>query len=844
MNQQQLSSPERNRHRKRSDTAARPAVDAAHDVDAARDVDAAHDVDLQLRTALEFSRVAIWLWTQSTDTIVWSGPVKLIYGKPESEITSFARFRQMVHPDDLPELEAKVFECLSSGTEYCAEFRIILPDGAIRWLAGRGDVLRDSQGLIGGISGANFDITAAKLSEHQLKEGERSFRELADAMPQMVWTTDTRGRHDYFNRRWFEYTGGSDCSDVFRFIHPDDFEHIGLAWRNALETESCLRHETESSFHYELRLRRASDHSYRWHLARAIPVRDENGMTVRWYGTFTDVEDFKQAQIQVELLNADLERRVLERSAELAESELRYRLLVDGVKDYAILLLDPEGRVKSWNKGAELLTGYQAAEILGQNFSTFYSAASKAAGEPRQSLEQAAQEGRSYHEGWRVRRNGEQFWASALTTALRDPNAALCGFSKVIRDMTKQRRSEELLILERKRAESANRAKSAFLASMSHEIRTPMNAILGMADLLWESDLSPPQRHYVEIFRRAGGNLLTLINDILDLSKIESGNFSLEKTAFSVPLLVEQVVEILQSKAESKSIELRAEIAGCAGMATVVGDPARLQQVLLNLIGNAIKFTSKGEVLVRVECRAEADLAGLEFAISDTGIGIPADKLECIFEDFEQAESSTTRRFGGTGLGLGISRRLVGKMGGQIKVQSEFGKGSTFSFHVALPFGAKPETAAAAKSPAAPPVGESLGVARRFRILAAEDSEDNQFLIQAYCQERPFDLTFVEDGRQAVAAFETGSFDLILMDVQMPVLDGLAATRQIRAMEHSDSGWHIPILALTANALSEDISRARSAGCDAYLSKPISKRDFLIGVEPWLLRLAARVSTS
>jgi PAS domain S-box-containing protein len=794
------------------------------------------DSDLQLRMALEFSHVAVWHWIQATGAITWSGPVKLVYGKPESEITNFAQFREMVHPDDRAALEVKFFESLSCGREYRAEFRIIRPAGDIRWLAGRGDVLRDERGLIYGISGANFDITAAKTAEQRLRESERSFRELADAMPPMVWTADGSGQHDYFNRRWFEYTGGTDFSDVYRFVHPDDFERVSRAWETAVGAAR--------QFEYELRLRRASDGSYRWHLARAIPVRDESGSAVRWYGTYTDVEEFKRAQVEAEMLNSALEQRVTERSAELAESELRYRLLVDGVKDYAILLLDQEGVVRSWNKGAELLTGYQAGEILGRNFSIFYTEASAAAGEPKRSLEYAARQGRSHLEGWRVRQNGEQFWASAVITALRDADGEMCGFAKVIRDMTEQRGAEQLLISERKRAEGANIAKSAFLAAMSHEIRTPMNALLGMADLLWESELTDGQRHYVEIFRRAGSNLLTLINDILDLSKIESGNFALEKAEFNVAVLVEQVIEILKPKAESKSIELLAKI-GLNSALVVVGDAARLQQILLNLIGNAIKFTHKGEVVVAVECHEEDGYGRLAFEIRDTGIGIPPDKLESIFQDFEQAETSTARRFGGTGLGLGISRRLAKLMGGEITVKSELGKGSTFSFHVLLPLGVRQVGVrqvgvrqdgldAAGIAPALPARNLQM-IQRRFRILAAEDSEDNRFLIEAYCQGSPFELTFVDDGRQAVSAFRAGEFDLVLMDVQMPVLDGLAATREIRAIEQANGAGHTPILALTANALSEDVSLARAAGCDAYLSKPISKQNFLSGLAPWLV---------
>ncbi len=936
--------------RKRSEAAVRKGMEALR------------EADQQLRTSLELAKVPVWRWMSATNVIRWSGPVESVYGRPAAELSNLEQVNAIMHPDDVAELTALMSRGLSSGTSYEAQFRIFA-GGEVRWLAGRGNVMRDSNGEVCGLTGVNFDITAMKLAEQHVIESEGRFRELADAMPQIVFSADASAEVQYLNRQWYDYTQSSSLAEPYDFIHPDDLETVRSGFRKALENKS--------SFEFELRLKRGLDQVYRWHLTRAVPVMDAAGELTGWYGTSTDVEDFKQAQMQVERLNADLERRVLERSAELAESELRYRLLVEEVKDYAILLLDPHGMVKSWNKGAEQLTGYAAADILGKHFSVFHNAASVAAGEPDRYLAEAVADERSKEEGWRKRQDGSEFWASVVTTSLWDSNSQLRGFSQIIRDMTEQRRVEGLL---NKRAESATEAKSAFLASVSHEIRTPMNAILGMADMLWESELNQSQRHYVEIFRRAGGSLLTLINDILDLSKIESGSFCLEEVDFDLTTLIEQVIEILTPKAESKAISLRAQL-GFVAAPTVVGDPVRLQQILLNLLGNAIKFTDQGEVVLRVQCHADESFATVEFAVSDTGIGIPANKLETIFDDFEQAETSTTRRFGGTGLGLGISRRLVRRMRGEIHAESELGKGSTFSFSLILPVGTsqKPlehsqmddiegkqvlivdpsavnrvilsemcsawgmgvtncstgtealellrtsgqpqrfalalldrtmpgldgfETAeqmqcvdpgiaifiVSSDSQAGDvarcrelglaghlmkPVrraelleqvvralsrrseadatrvtvlsAEHQAVARRYRILAAEDSEDNRFLLHVYCEGSIYDLTFVEDGERAVAAYQGQQFDLIVMDIQMPVMDGLTATRTIRALERTSGVKRIPILALTANALPEDVSRARDAGCDAHLSKPISKKNFLAGMEQWLAKSAPAV---
>jgi len=270
------------------------------------------------------------------------------------------------------------------------------------------------------MSGVNFDITATKIAEQRLSESERSFRRLADAMPQIVWTSNADGDAEYCNRQWYAYTGSSTIQEISQFVEPDDWETAGREWRKALESQS--------PFTCELRLKRASDNSYRWHLSRALPIRGEDGRILQWCGTSTDIDDYKKAQAQVQSLNRNLERLVEERSAALAESELRYRLLVEGVKDYAIFLINAQGLVKSWNRGAEQLMGYQSLAIVGQHFSTFYSPADVKAGAPQESLRVAVAEGRSYHEGWRLRQDGGEFWAGVVTTPLFDSAGQLRGY--------------------------------------------------------------------------------------------------------------------------------------------------------------------------------------------------------------------------------------------------------------------------------------------------------------------------------------------------------------------------------------------------------------------------------
>jgi PAS domain S-box-containing protein len=385
-------------------------------------------------------------------------------------------------------------------------------------------------------------------------------------------------------------------------------------------------------------------------------------------------------------------------------------------------------------------------------------------------------------------------------------------------------------------AESANRAKSEFLTTMSHEMRTPMNAILGMADLLSESSLHDEQRDYVRIFQKAGANLLDLINDILDLSKVESGRLELESIGFDLTALLEKIIEMMASRAGDRGLQLTLDIQ--PGVPSgLVGDPNRLQQILINLIGNALKFTERGSVTLRVQPEPEGAAGWLQFEVVDTGIGIAADKTKMIFDRFTQADSSTTRKYGGTGLGLAISTGLVELMGGRIGCASEVGKGSTF--FLTAPFGVRTEVEtsvmaepAALPIPAAGPAGQEPA----FRILIAEDSEFNLALTKAYLKDCGFELDVAENGKIAVEKVISGNPHLVLMDLQMPVLDGLAATRAIRQWEAKTHAHPVPILALTADAAREGLGNSLEAGCNEHLTKPIKKATLLEAISRHLSR--------
>ncbi len=385
------------------------------------------------------------------------------------------------------------------------------------------------------------------------------------------------------------------------------------------------------------------------------------------------------------------------------------------------------------------------------------------------------------------------------------------------------------LELKRQEAERATRAKSDFLAAMSHEIRTPLNAIIGMADVLSASSLTAEQQKCVEVFQRNGVGLLNLINDILDLSKVESDKIELEAVSLDLRDVIGRAMEVIEGRARAKGLSLGQTIAPGVPL-YLIGDPNRLRQVIINLLGNSIKFTEQGRLDVRVEPDPEDSGPGrLRFGVSDTGIGIPEDKLGLIFENFTQADSSTTRKYGGTGLGLGISKRLVELMGGRIWVESRVGTGSTFFFTVKLGV----EEDQSERAPVEQAQSSAVQLERAadgLRILLADDSEDNRFLILSYLKQARCSIDIAEDGEVAAKMFRSGRYDIVLMDVEMPIADGYMATRSIRQYEQEAGVRPTPVLALTAHAFADMADRASEAGFTAHLTKPIRKATLLAAV--------------
>ncbi len=565
------------------------------------------------------------------------------------------------------------------------------------------------------------------------------------------------------------------------------------------------------------------------------------GGLVLWSGARLRREEALRARAEAE------RRQIQDRLSSIIESAM------DGVVG-----VDDEQRIVLFNPAAERIFHCTAHQAIGTSLERFVPEHARAA--HREHLLGFAGNGASSRRMGgpgvvaAIRADGEAFPLEASISTADDGRGGRL-FTAILRDVTAREEAAAALRRAKEAAEAANGAKSEFLAAMSHEIRTPMNGVLGMANLLLETSLTAEQRESGEVIRDSAEALLAVINDILDFSKIQAGKLELDPAEFELRATLHATLRLLELRAREKGLDLACEIPADAPD-VLVGDAGRLRQVLLNLLGNALKFTERGRVSVEVavaQCglphgalggsaaiRALGDIAcpvELCVTVRDTGIGIPAEKQDAIFAPFEQADRSTARRYGGTGLGLAISRRLVELMGGRLWLDSEPGVGSAFHFTARF---AAPSPRCRVPDPcevrepelAERPVPPTPPAQRPLHLLLAEDNPINQKVTVRLLEKRGHRVTVVGDGRQAVAAWQAGSFDAILMDVQMPDMDGLEATRTIRSIENlsvagNDRPPRTPIVAMTARAMREDRERCLAAGVDGYVSKPVRLQDLL-----------------
>jgi PAS domain S-box-containing protein len=659
------------------------------------------------------------------------------------------------------------------------------------------------------------EVAQRKQTERKLRESKERLDAILSGTRSIVWTTDPQGGFATRQISWERYTG-QPWAEYQGFgwagaVHEEDLPDLQRRWKGSLE--SGEKHQ--ASF----RLWHAATHAYRACVAEAVPVRNDDGSTREWVGTVSDVEDQMRAETDLGVMQSELakQNRELELIYEAAPVGM---CLVD--RDLRFLRINETlARMHGLSKQEHL--GHPAGELL-EGLNDQLEPIFKRVFETRQPVLNVEVLGKT------PASNQTRTWlASYFPLEPNGDNGAsdqqpVPAVAAIVQDITERKAQEQRLRESEQMALAANQAKSEFLANMSHEIRTPMAAILGYADVLLGHLTDPDNRNCILIIKRNGKHLLELINDILDLSRIEAGKLDVEVEPTPLPQLIADIQSLMAVRAEEKLVKFDVAFAGKVPH-KIETDPTRLRQVLINLIGNAIKFADNGEVLLKVRFIDGAEPPMIEFAIQDTGIGMTEEQQERLFKPFSQGDSSVTRQYGGSGLGLAISQRLVHMMDGEMDLESEIGKGSTF--FVRLPVTSiqgielvQPSLIVRDPEPEVP-LAEPTTLA--CRVLVVDDRRDVRHISQHFLEKAGASVSTAEDGQQcidaALKARDAGQpFDLIVMDMQMPNVDGLQATAELRS-----AGIEWPIIALTADAMKGDRDRCLNGGCDDYLAKPIDQ---------------------
>jgi two-component system sensor histidine kinase/response regulator len=701
--------------------------------------------------------------------------------------------KQVIHPDDREFAWKRLINRLDGKpVNPRHEFRTIRKDGSIRWIEVSSTCIQ-YQGKIA-LQVAFIDITERKKAEEQTLLANERLHFLLSSTSAVIYTASASG--DY------RTTFISDNVKQMVGYEPHEFIENSKFWEDHVHTEDRERVLTDLSlpsegkrYSYEYRFRR-KDGTYIWVRDDMRIVHDEKGQPREIIGFWVDITERKRAE------------------QKLKSSEEKYRTLVKTSPD-AVTVTDLEGYITYVSQRTLELHGYQRPEeLLGTNCFELIAPEDriKAGHNLEKTLKDEIIRDLEYVF---LRKDGTRFFAELNAALIRDSDGKPSAFIATIKDITERKRDEEVLKKAKEQAEEANRLKSEFLANMSHEIRTPMNAIIGMTDITLNTDLSDEQRDYLTTVKLSARSLLELLNDILDLSKIEADKIALETIDFDLRVTVEGVADTLARKASEKKLELACMIHHLVP-SLLRGDPGRLRQILMNLLGNAIKFTEQGEIVIAVELEEETEeKATLVISVTDTGMGIPLEKQNKIFDSFTQVDGSISRKYGGTGLGLSICNRLVGLMGGQIGVESEPGKGSRFWCKVTLE--KQQET------------DDDLGMVppdiRGMRMLVVDDNSTNRMILVKMLESFGCSPVTATTGTEAIQRLkrevhQEKLFDLVLLDMQMPKMDGVETLKAIKADPEIRD---VIIIMLTSLGVRGDVSRLETLGCAGYLLKPVKQ---------------------